>query len=159
MKSVAKMVEDGWQQRFEDPILLADGRTILTLRQATDYITSLTKSESGSAEWRIASEALDLASRAGSTALARIAFVNALNCNSRKATGIDAPFFAVRLLDGGSGYVIDAVWGDGRIEQIAGVLFMEAASAAQWVRENSSTWINGRMTDASNIIQFRNRPK
>jgi hypothetical protein len=123
MKSVAKMVEDGWQQRFEDPIPLADGRTILTLRQATDYITSLTKSESGSAEWRIASEALDLASRAGSTALARIAFVNALNCNSRKATGIDAPFFAVRLLDGGSGYVIDAVWGDGRIEQIAGVLF------------------------------------
>ena len=68
-------------------------------------------------------------------------------------------FFAVRLLDGGSGYVIDAVWGDGKTEQIAGVVFMEAASAAQWVRENSSTWINGRMTDASNIIQFRNRPK
>lgn len=153
------MVEDGWQQRFEDPILLADGRTILTLRQATDYITSLTKSESGSAEWRIASEALGLASLAGSTALARIAFVNALTRNTRKETGIDAPFFAVRLLDGGSGYVIDAVWGDGKTAQIAGVLFMEAASAAQWVRENSSTWINGRMTDASNIIQFRNRPK
>ena len=86
------MVEDGWQQRFEDPILLADGRTILTLRQATDYITSLTKSESGSAEWRIASEALGLASLAGSTALARIAFVNVLTRNTRKETGIDAPF-------------------------------------------------------------------
>lgn len=85
--------EEGWQQRFEDPILLADGRTILTLRQATDYITSLTKSESGSAEWRIASEALGLASLAGSTALARIPFVNALTRNTRKETGVDPPCF------------------------------------------------------------------
>ena len=157
MKLVAKMVDDGWQQRFEDPILLADGRTIHTLRQATDYITSLTESESGLAEWRIAIEALGLASRTGPTALARIAFVNAVTRNTRP--GNEVPLFAVRLLDGCSGYVIDAVWADGRTEQVAGVLFMEAASAAQWVPESSSIWIDGRLTDAFNIIQFRNRPK
>ena len=150
------MVDDGWQQRFEDPILLPDGRALHTLREATDYITSLPKSESDLAEWRIAIEALLLASRTGPTALARIAFVNALTRNTQPGDAV--PFFAVRLLDGGSGYVIDAVWADSRTEQIAGVLFMEAASAAQWVRESSSTWINGRLTDASNIIQFRNRP-
>jgi hypothetical protein len=157
MKPAATMIDDRWQQRFEDPILLPDGRALHTLREATDYITSLPKSESELAEWRITIEALGLASRTGPTALARIAFVSALTRNTQP--GNEVPLFAVRLLDGGSGYVIDAVWEDGRTEQIAGVVFMEAASAAQWVRESSATWINWRLTVASNIIRFRSRPK
>ena len=91
MKPAATMVDDGWQQ-FEDPILLPDGRTLHTLREATDYITSLPKSESELAEWRIAIEALGLASRAGSTALARIAFLNALTRNTRKDQASRRPF-------------------------------------------------------------------
>ena len=39
------MAENGWQRKFEDPIPLPDGRTLVTLRDATDYITSLPKEE------------------------------------------------------------------------------------------------------------------
>ena len=39
------MADKGWQRKFEDPILLPDGRTVLTLRDAADYITSLPKKE------------------------------------------------------------------------------------------------------------------
>jgi hypothetical protein len=90
-EAAAKMVDDGWQQRFEDPILLHDGRALHTLREATDYITSLPKSESDLTEWRIAIEALLLASRTGPTALARIAFASALTRNTQP--GDEVPFF------------------------------------------------------------------
>ena len=71
----------------------------------------------------------------------------------------DTPIFAVRLLDDHSGYVIDAVWTDGRREQVAGVLFKDPASAAQWVRESSEPWVKVRLTRASNVIEFRRRPR
>jgi hypothetical protein len=71
----------------------------------------------------------------------------------------EVPIFAVRLLDDRSGYVIDAVWTDGRTEQIGGVLFKEPASAAQWVRESSGPWVKGRLTRASNVIEFRRRSR
>ena len=47
----------------------------------------------------------------------------------------DAPLFVVRMLDDGSGYVVDAIWADGRTEQIGDVVFAEPDTAAQWVRE------------------------
>jgi len=71
----------------------------------------------------------------------------------------DTPIFAVRLLDDRSGYVIDAVWADGRTEQIAGVIFEEPDSAAQWVRQSSQKWVKARSSCASNIVQFRRRPR
>ena len=73
------MPERGWQQRFEDPILLPDGRSLHTLRDAADYITGPPKEESDLAQWQVASEALILVARSGPTMLPRIPFLKALN--------------------------------------------------------------------------------
>jgi len=73
------MSESGWQRRFEDPILLPDGRSLHTLRDAVDYITDLPKEQSDLAQWQVAIEALILVARSGPTMLARIAFMKALN--------------------------------------------------------------------------------
>ena len=37
-----------WSAPFEDPIILPDGRKLLTLKDAADYITKLPKKESES---------------------------------------------------------------------------------------------------------------
>lgn len=75
------MPESGWQRRFEDPILLPEGRSLHTLRDAADHITGLPKEESDLAQWQVAIEALILVARSGPTMLARIAFMKALNRN------------------------------------------------------------------------------
>ena len=72
------MADKGWQREFEDPIPLPDGRTLITLRDAADYITSLPKKESNLPDWQVAIEALMLVSRGGPTMLARIAVMKAL---------------------------------------------------------------------------------
>ena len=79
--SVITMPESGWQRRFEDPILLPDGRSLHTLRDAADYITGLPKDQSDLAPWQVAIEALILVARSGPTMLARMAFMKALNRN------------------------------------------------------------------------------
>jgi hypothetical protein len=38
--------EYGWQRKFDDPIPLPDGRKLVTLKDAGDYITNLPKKES-----------------------------------------------------------------------------------------------------------------
>ena len=73
------MANEGWQRRFEDPIPLPDGRKLVTLRDAADYITSLPEKETDLPDWQVAIEALMLVSRGGSTTLARIAVMKALN--------------------------------------------------------------------------------
>lgn len=70
-----------WERKFEDPIPLPDGRLLVTLRDAADYITALPEEDSKLAQWQVASEALMLVSRSGPTMLARIAFMKALNRN------------------------------------------------------------------------------
>jgi hypothetical protein len=55
---------------FEDPIILPDGRQLLTLKDAADYITKLPKKESHLPEWQTAIEVL-LVSRGGPTMMAR----------------------------------------------------------------------------------------
>jgi hypothetical protein len=75
------MPESGWQRRFEDSILLPDGRSLHTLRDAADYITGLPKEQSDLAQWQVAIEALILVARSGPTMLARIAFMKALDRN------------------------------------------------------------------------------
>jgi hypothetical protein len=75
------MPEISWQRRFEDPILLPNGRSTHTLRDAADYITGLPKEQSDLARWQVAIEALILVARSGPTMLARIAFMKALNRN------------------------------------------------------------------------------
>jgi hypothetical protein len=69
-----------WFKRFADPIILAGGRQLLTLRDAADYIVALPKAESDTAYWQIAMQTLiAVAERNGSEKLARIAMLWALN--------------------------------------------------------------------------------
>ena len=68
-----------WSTPFEDPIVLSNGRKLLTLKDAADYITKLPKKESDLPEWQTAIEALMLCSRGGDTMLARIGVMKALN--------------------------------------------------------------------------------
>ena len=35
------MADNGWQRKFEDPIPLPNGKKLVTLRDAADYITGL----------------------------------------------------------------------------------------------------------------------
>ena len=69
-----------WFKRFFDPIALPDGRELLTLRDAAQYITALPKAEHDAADWQVAMEMLLLvAERDGPEMLARIAVTKALN--------------------------------------------------------------------------------
>ena len=47
-----------WFTRFVDPIELPDGRELLTLRDAAEYITALPKAEHDAADWQVAMEVL-----------------------------------------------------------------------------------------------------
>jgi hypothetical protein len=75
-----------WFKRFAAPIILPDGRELLTLRDAAEYINALPKAEHDAADWQVAMEALLLAAeRGGPETLSRVAFTTALNRSSPKA--------------------------------------------------------------------------
>jgi hypothetical protein len=75
-----------WFKRFYYPITLPDGRQLLTLRDAAEYITALPKAEHDAADWQVAMETLLLvAERNGPEMLARIAVLNALNRHTPEA--------------------------------------------------------------------------
>jgi hypothetical protein len=76
-----------WFTRFVDPIVLPDGRELLTLRDAAEYITALPKAEHDAADWQIAMETLLLvAERDGPEMLARSAIMKALQQDGARAT-------------------------------------------------------------------------
>jgi len=68
-----------WSTSFEDPVPLPNRRTLLTLKDAADYITKLPKSESDLPGWQTAIEILMLCGRGGDPMLARIGVMKALN--------------------------------------------------------------------------------
>jgi hypothetical protein len=70
-----------WSREFEDPIVLADGRKLVTLRDAATYITKLPKAEQNLEIWQIAVEHLIRAAEAGGAwlMLARIGVLKALH--------------------------------------------------------------------------------
>ena len=69
-----------WFKRFLDPIILPDGRKLLTLRDAAEYIAALPKADHEQADWQVTMETLLLvAERNGPEMLARIAMMRALN--------------------------------------------------------------------------------
>jgi len=73
------MNDRGWQRTFDDPILLPDGRKLITLHDAATFITKLPKREHGAPEWQAAIEALMLVvDLGGPTMFARIGVVRAL---------------------------------------------------------------------------------
>jgi hypothetical protein len=57
----------GWKRPFDDPIPLPDGRQLATLKEAGEYITSLSKA------------LILVATLSGPTMLARIGVLRALN--------------------------------------------------------------------------------
>jgi hypothetical protein len=60
-----------WFKRFYDPIILPDGRKLLTLSDAAEYITALPEAEHNAADWQVARETLLLvAERDGPVMLA-----------------------------------------------------------------------------------------
>jgi hypothetical protein len=70
-----------WARPFDDPILL-DGRELLTLRDAADFIMKLPKAEQDLEEWQTATEALLMAAEdRGPLMHARIGMLRALNRN------------------------------------------------------------------------------
>ncbi|EJN15672.1 hypothetical protein PMI42_00689 [Bradyrhizobium sp. YR681] len=70
----------GWSAAFDAPIALPDGRALLTLLDAGNYIAALPKATQQRPEWQAATEALLLvAERGGDTMIARIGMVRALN--------------------------------------------------------------------------------
>ena len=63
----------GWKRPFKDPILLPNGKRLVTLEDAGNYITKLPKAEHEAPEWQDAMEALLLVMRLnGPTMFARI---------------------------------------------------------------------------------------
>jgi hypothetical protein len=69
-----------WSRAFDEPIPLPDGRVLVTLLGAGEYITALPKKEHAAPEWQAAVQALILVAESGGpTMLARIGVVRALN--------------------------------------------------------------------------------
>ena len=65
---------------FEDPIILPNGRKLMTLRDAATYVTKLPKSVHSAPEWQAAMEALiPVGDLGGPTMFARIGIMRALN--------------------------------------------------------------------------------
>ena len=75
-----------WSRKLDEPIPLPDGRTLVSLRDAANFITALSKEEVALPEWQAAIEALMLVvEQNGPTMFARIGIRNygdiALNRN------------------------------------------------------------------------------
>jgi hypothetical protein len=67
-------------QQFCDPIILPNGKALVTLRDAAEYITELPKAEHDADEWQAAMQALLLvAEHNGPAMFARIGIMKALN--------------------------------------------------------------------------------
>jgi hypothetical protein len=56
---------EGWSRTFADPIILQDGRKLLTLRDAGEFITRLPKTKHAQPEWRLAAAMLMQAAEDG----------------------------------------------------------------------------------------------
>jgi hypothetical protein len=76
------LASHGVVQAVLDPIILPDGRKLLTFRDAAEYITALPIAEQDAAGWLVAMETLLLvAERNEPEMLVRIAIVKALDQN------------------------------------------------------------------------------
>ena len=60
-RSVAGVCIVSWDQRFDRPVVLPDGKTLRTLEDARQYILALPKSEHETTAWQVAIEALLIA--------------------------------------------------------------------------------------------------
>ena len=84
------MSKSGWSRKFDEPIPLPNGRKLVTLKDAGDFITKLSKAEHTEPEWQAAMQALILvATHGGPTMFARIGIMRGLNRHVERA--FDAP--------------------------------------------------------------------
>jgi hypothetical protein len=74
-----------WSTPFDDPIRLRDGRRLVTLQQAADYIMKMPEDVQQQERWQIAVETLINAAETGGGWLmfARIGVMRALNGDGR----------------------------------------------------------------------------
>jgi hypothetical protein len=80
------MTDKGWQRRFEDPVTLPNGRKLVTLLDAGNYIASLPRKEHESEPWQAAIEALLMAVEdRGPLLHARVGMLRALNRRVERA--------------------------------------------------------------------------
>ncbi len=69
-----------WSTPFDELITLPNGKTLVTLKDAGNYITKLSQAKHDAPELQAAMEALILvAEKGGPTMFARIGFMSALN--------------------------------------------------------------------------------
>lgn len=75
-----------WARRFDVPITLPSGQTLVTLRQAGEYIASLPETEQQEPRWRTATGCLLMAAeRGGIVMLAEIAMRRGLGFGRERA--------------------------------------------------------------------------
>ncbi len=68
-----------WSTEFDDPIMLANGSVLFTLRDAANHVMALPKTESAQPHWQLAVECLmKAAEKRGPLMFARIAMIKAL---------------------------------------------------------------------------------
>ena len=69
-----------WSLKFNEPITLAKGKALRTLRDAGEYVTRLPKKEAEQYHWRVATSCLLQASEKGGgpVVVAKIAILRAL---------------------------------------------------------------------------------
>jgi len=76
-----------WSSGFDEAIPLPHGLTLVTLKDAGNYITKLPKAEHEAPEWQAATQALILvATKGGPTMLARIGMMRALSRHQQQRT-------------------------------------------------------------------------
>src|SRR5262249_21139301 len=75
-----------WSLEFDEPIALANGKSLRTLRDAGDYVAALSKKEANLSHWQVAASCLLSASDKGGglVVMARIAMVRALQASEPK---------------------------------------------------------------------------
>jgi hypothetical protein len=91
VKAIRGKKSGGWKQPFEDPIDLPNGRQLITLEDAGNYITKLSRAEHSAPEWRTAIEMLIRAEDTGDGWLmfARIAVMRALHRHVERVFNLD----------------------------------------------------------------------
>jgi len=75
-----------WSTSFDEPIPLPNGRKLLSLQEAADYIMQLPEDAQHEAHWQTAIETLINAAETGGgwMMFARIAMMRALSADSRR---------------------------------------------------------------------------
>jgi hypothetical protein len=90
-----------WTREFEDPIILPNGRKLVTLRDAANYITELPKAEHDLDIWQIAVEHLLRAAETGGAWL-MLARIGVLKDSAATWCGSSTPIAKRRIGASGS---------------------------------------------------------